>query len=153
MIDTDQHIGWTTQAYLDAPDDDSAAPAIFNTWMHFFIERAIKDELDALDFDVWRLDGDPLARTAYAKLTDPKSFVTSPVTQRPILCDNHGAAGPDDSCTKVILQAMVDAITHLPAMTDADPSGYLANQYVDAPYLIEAIVRAGELRWMFHGWS
>jgi len=52
-------------------------------------------------------------RIVYAMLTDPKSFVTSPSTQQPILCDNYGTAGPDDSCTKVILQAMVDAMTYL----------------------------------------
>jgi len=97
----------------DAPNDDSAATAIFNTWMHFFIERALKDELDAVNFDVWRLGDNQLVRIVYAMLTDPRSFVTSPSTQQPILCDNLAAPGPDDSCTKVILEAMVDAMTHL----------------------------------------
>jgi penicillin amidase len=108
---------WTfaTPAATDAPDPDSAATAIFHTWMHFFIARALADELGAAGFDVWRLDDDQLVRVVYAMLTDPRSFVTSPSTQQPILCDDYAAAGPDDSCTKVILQAMVDAMTHLEA--------------------------------------
>lgn len=121
--------GWTfaTPAAVDAPDDDSAATAVFHAWIHGFIERALQDELDVLDFDVWRLDDDRLVRIVYAMLTDPKSFVTSPSTQQPILCDNYVAAGPDDSCTKVILQAMVDAMTYLEspeAYGTADPSAW-----------------------------
>jgi len=120
---------WTfaTPAAADAPDDDSAATAIFNTWMHFFIERALKDELAAVDFDVWRLDDHQLVRIIYAMLTDPRSFVTSPATQQPILCDDYVAAGPDDSCTKVILQAMVDTMTHLESAQGfgtADPGAW-----------------------------
>ena len=110
---------WTfaTPAAIEAATEvaiaDSAATAIFNTWMHFFIGRTLADELDAVDFDVWRLDDNQLVRIVYAMLTDPRSFVTSPSTQQPILCDNIAVAGPDDSCTKVILQAMLDAMTHL----------------------------------------
>jgi len=120
---------WTfaTPTALDAPDGDSAATAIFNTWMHFFIERALEDELDVVDFDVWRLDDHQLIRIVYAMLTDPRSFVTSPTTQQPILCDNYGTAGPDDSCTTVILQAMVDAMTHLESAQGfgtADPGAW-----------------------------
>ncbi len=124
---------WTfaTPAAADAsdsaPNDDSAATAIFNTWMHFFIERALKDELDAVDFDVWRLDDQQLVRIVYAMLTDPRSFVTSPTTQQPILCDDYVTAGPDDSCTKVILQAMVDAMTQLESAQGfgiADPGAW-----------------------------
>jgi penicillin G amidase len=120
---------WTfaTPAAADAPTVDSAATAIFNTWMHFFIERALKDELDAVDFDVWRLGDHQLVRIVHAMLTDPRSFVTSPATQQPILCDNYGAAGPDDSCTKVILQAMVDTMTHLESAQGfgtADPGAW-----------------------------
>jgi acyl-homoserine lactone acylase PvdQ len=87
--------------------------------MHFFIERALEDEFDAIDFDVWRLDDDQLVRIVHAMLADPRSLVTSPATQQPILCDTYGTAGPDDSCTKVILQAMVDAMTYLES-----PQGY-----------------------------
>jgi len=120
---------WTfaAPAAVDAPDDDSAATAVFHAWIHAFIERALQDELDVLDFDVWRLDDDRLVRIVYAMLTDPKSFVTSPSTQQPILCDNYVAAGPDDSCTKVILQSMVDAMTFLEspqAYGTADPSAW-----------------------------
>jgi len=120
---------WTfaTPAAVDAADDDSAATAVFHAWIHAFIERALQDELDVLDFDVWRLDDDRLVRIVYAMLTDPKSFVTSPSTQQPILCDNYVAAGSDDSCTKVILQSMVDAMTYLEspqAYGTADPSAW-----------------------------
>jgi penicillin amidase len=104
---------FATPAAIEAPDADSAATALFNTWMHFFIERTLKDELDAAGFDVWRLDDNLLVRIVHAMFHDPGSFVTSPSTGQPILCDNYGTPGPDDSCTKAILQAMVDAMTHL----------------------------------------
>jgi penicillin G amidase len=115
---------WTfaTPAATDAPDDDSAATALFNTWMHYFVERTLADELDAIGFDVWRLDDDVLIRIVHALLHDPNSFVTSPATQQPILCDNYAVLGPDDSCTKAILQAMVDAMTRL-----ASPQGFGAD--------------------------
>jgi len=107
--------GWTfaTPAALDAPDPDSAATAVFHTWLRCFIARALSDELDVIGFEVWRLTDDQLARIVHALLTDPRSFVTSPSTQQPIVCDSYAAAGPDDSCTKVILQAMVDAMAEL----------------------------------------
>ena len=60
-----------------------------------------------------RLDDDLLVRIACATLAGPRSFVTSPSTQQLVLCDNAPAPGPDASCTKVILQAMVDAMAHL----------------------------------------
>ncbi|HMG20569.1 MAG TPA: penicillin acylase family protein, partial [Kofleriaceae bacterium] len=106
---------WTfaTPPALDAPDPDSAATAVFNTWMHFFIARTLGDELAAVGFDVWRLDDNLVVRIIYAMLTDPKSFVTSPSTQQPILCDDYARPGPDDSCTVQILAALIDAMTHL----------------------------------------
>ncbi|HEU4734896.1 MAG TPA: penicillin acylase family protein [Kofleriaceae bacterium] len=106
---------WTfaTPAAGDDSAGDSAATALLATWMHFFVERTLKDELDAVGFDVWRLDDNLLVRVIYALLHDPGSFVTSPATQQPIVCDNYDTAGPDDSCTKAILQAMVDAMIHL----------------------------------------
>ena len=107
--------GWTfaTPAAIDAPDPDSAATALFHTWMHFFIARTLSDELAAVGFDVWRLDDGQLLRIVYAMLTDPKSLVTSPATQQPILCDDYAAPGPDVSCTVQILAAAIDAMTHL----------------------------------------
>lgn len=99
---------WT----FDTPTD-SAATAIFNTWMHYFIERSLGDEFTAIDFDVWRLDDNFLLRIVYAMLTSPTTFVQSATTHEPILCDRIATAGADDSCTKVILQALVDAMAHL----------------------------------------
>ena len=101
---------------------DSAATALFHTWLHFFVERSIKDELDAIGLDVWRLDDNAVLRVIYAMLHDPNSFVTSPTTQQPILCDNYAVSGPDDSCTKGILEAMVDAMSYLAAGLGEDPS-------------------------------
>lgn len=112
---------WTfaTPAAVDAPDPDSAATALFHTWMHFFIARTLADELDAVGFDVWRLDDDLLVRIVHAMLNDPRSLVTSPDTQQPILCDGYATPGPDESCTVQILAAMIDAMTHL-----ASPAGF-----------------------------
>jgi acyl-homoserine lactone acylase PvdQ len=103
---------WTFDTPASA-SDDSAATAIFHTWLRRFTERALGDELDGIGIPLARLDDDQRARVIHAMLTDPRSFITSPATQQPILCDNYPAAGPDDSCTKVILEAMVDAMTFL----------------------------------------
>ncbi|HEY0193342.1 MAG TPA: penicillin acylase family protein [Kofleriaceae bacterium] len=104
--------GWTFATPADG-GTDSAATALFHTWLHFFVERSIRDELDAIGIDVWQLDGNAILRVIYAMLHDPISFVTSPASQQPILCDNYAVSGPDDSCTKAVLQAMVDAMTYL----------------------------------------
>ena len=92
---------------------DSAATTIFNAWMHYFLERALKDEYDAIGFDMWSIDDNFLARVVNKLLTDPDSLVQSATTHQPIVCDSYGGAGPDDSCTKVMLQAALDAMTHL----------------------------------------
>jgi hypothetical protein len=45
---------WTyaTPTALAAPDPDSAATALFNAWMHFFLVDGIGDEYAAVDFDM-----------------------------------------------------------------------------------------------------
>jgi len=115
---------------FDAPADASggaAATAIFHTWLARFTERTLTDELDRIGVPLARLDDNRRARIIDALLTDPRSFITSPASQQPILCDNYAAVGPDDSCTKVILEAMVDAMTVLesPAgFATADPRAW-----------------------------
>lgn len=111
---------WTfaTPAATDGPDPDSAATALFHTWMHFFLSRTLADELAAVGFDLWRLDDDRLVRIVHAVLNDPGSLVNSPATQQPILCDDIATPG-DTSCTVQILAAMIDAMTHL-----ASPQGF-----------------------------
>jgi penicillin amidase len=106
---------WTfaTPTALDAPDPDSAATAVFNAWMHFFLQDGLGDEYAAVDFDIWRLDENLHARTVYALLAKPETFVQSATTGQPILCDRYAVAGPDDSCTKLILMTMVEAMQHL----------------------------------------
>jgi penicillin G amidase len=110
-----------------APDPDSAATAVFHTWLRCFIARALADELAVIGSDVWRLGDEPVLRIVYALLTDPRSFVTSPSTQQPILCDDYASAGPDDSCTKLTLQAMIDAIAELEStrgFANPDPAAW-----------------------------
>jgi penicillin amidase len=109
----------TDPAATAAELHDAASTALFNTWMHYFIVRALKDELDAAAFDVWRLEDNQLVRIVYALLTNPGDFVASATTGQPILCDGYATAGPDDSCTKVILQAALDAVGYL-----GSPAGY-----------------------------
>ena len=92
---------------------DSAATAVFNAFMHFFIERSIGDEMQAAGFDVWRLDDNLLARIIHAMLASPQLLVQSASTQQPILCDQLTIPGPDDSCSKVVLQAVLAAMLHL----------------------------------------
>lgn len=114
--------GWT----FETPAD-SAATALFHTWIHFFITRTLADELAAVDFDVWRLGDGQLLRIVDALLDDPKSMVTSPATQQPILCDDYAVPGPDVSCTVQVLAALIDAVTYLAspqAFSTADPAAW-----------------------------
>ena len=109
---------WTfeTPTGLDGADPtaltDSAATAVFNAFMHFFIERALGDELAAAGFDVWRLDDNLLARIVHAAIANPGSLVQSATTLQPIVCDGFATA-TDDSCSVVLLQAILDAMVHL----------------------------------------
>ncbi len=115
--------GWTfaTPTGLLAGDaqGDAAATSLFNTWMHMFIERTLTDELAAIDFDVWRLDDNALARIVVGVLLAPTELVASADTGEPIVCDALATAGPDDSCSKAALQALLDAMAHL-----ASPAGF-----------------------------
>ncbi len=119
-------VGWThaTPTALDPNDPraaDSAATALFNAWMHFFLERALRDEFanakdpavpGATGFDIYRLDGNQLVRIVYAMLANPNSFVQSTSTGQPIVCDDF-ASVPTDSCTTMIMRAAIDAVRHL----------------------------------------
>jgi penicillin amidase len=119
--------GWTFQTPAmvtgDAGDaGDSAATALFNAWMHFFIEGLLKDELDALPdggFSVWRLEENLLARTVWGVLTDPAGYVQSAASNQPIICDVLTTPGPDQSCNTAVLRALLLAMDHL-----ASPAGY-----------------------------
>ena len=79
--------------------------------MHFFIIRTLKDEFDAMSFDVFRLDDNQLVRLVFAMLVHPAELTLGP-TGQPVLCDDFASA-TDDSCTKMILVAMLDAMAHL----------------------------------------
>jgi len=92
---------------------ESSATAVFNAFMHFFIARTLGDEFTAAGFDVWRLDDNLIARIVHAMLASPATFVQSATTMQPILCDHVATMGADDSCSKVVLQAILDAMHHL----------------------------------------
>jgi penicillin amidase len=106
---------WTfaTPTALAAPDPDSAATAVFNAWMHYFLVDGIGDEYEAVSFDMWTLDENLHVRTVYALLASPDTFVQSATTGQPILCDRYEVAGADDSCTKLILMTVLAAMQHL----------------------------------------
>ena len=105
---------WTgaTPTALDAPDADAAATCLVNMWMHFFFIRTLQDEFTAAGFDMGRVDDQQLVRIVNKMLRDPGSFVQDAATGQPILCDDLASAG-DDSCTKQVLAAMLDAMTQL----------------------------------------
>lgn len=99
---------------------DSSATTIFNTWMHFFIENVLKDELDRIQFDLWQLNDNLLARTIYGLLLEPLTFVPSADTDQPVICDDMSApSAQDDSCTGKIFESLLDAVSHL-----ASPAGF-----------------------------
>jgi penicillin G amidase len=112
--------GWTFAAPTatePAPDaqelDDSAATAIFNTFMHYFIQDTLADEYAAINLNVWSIEQNLLARIVYAMLVEPDTFVKSATSGQPIVCDTMATAGPDETCSRHILQAMVEAMTWL----------------------------------------
>lgn len=117
---------YETPTALDAANNDSTATAVFNMWMHFFLVDALWDEYDAVGFDTGRLDDNQLVRVVYGLLTSPGSYVQSATTGQPILCDRYATAGADDSCTTIIMMAMVDAMHQLagPSFNSANPADW-----------------------------
>ena len=106
---------WTfaTPAAIDAPDPDSAATAVFNAWMHFFITGAFTDELAAAGFELARVEENLLVRWAHAALVLPGEMVASETTGQPIACDRMTDPGPDGSCTALVMRALLAAMQHL----------------------------------------
>jgi acyl-homoserine lactone acylase PvdQ len=110
--------GWTfatptaTDASASAAElDASAATVLFNAWMHFFIQDTLADEYDAIHFDVWSLEQNLTARIVYAMLVEPQGMVQSATTGQPIVCDDMTTAGADESCSRHVLQAAIEAMT------------------------------------------
>jgi penicillin amidase len=97
----------------------SAATAILNAWMHFFIEAALDDELAAVGYDVWQLNDNQLFRIVYELLSPSSLLSRSADTGQPILCDDVATGGSDTSCTRLVLSAMIAAMQHL-----ASPAGF-----------------------------
>jgi penicillin amidase len=104
--------GWTFATPAEA-GPDSTATTLFNVWMHFFLEDALYDEYTAVGFDPHRLDDNQIVRIVYRLFSEPGVFVQSASTGEPIICDRYATSGADDSCTKMVLVAMVDAMHHL----------------------------------------
>jgi penicillin G amidase len=92
---------------------DSSATSLFNTWMHFFISSTLDDELTRATFPRAALDDNLLVRIVYALLVEPTTMVKSNQTQQPVLCDRIDVNGGDDSCTQMMLRAMVSALDYL----------------------------------------
>jgi hypothetical protein len=103
---------WTFETPAEA-GPDSTATTLFNVWMHFFLQDALYDEYAAINFDPARLDDNQIVRIVYRMLAEPSAFVQSATTGQPIICDQYAVTGPDDSCTKMIMVAMVDAMHHV----------------------------------------
>lgn len=105
--------GWTfaTPAVPDA-SGASAATAIFNAWMHFFIEATLIDELARIDFDAWDLGSNQLLRLVHELLKPDSLLSRSAATTQPILCDDVESALAE-SCSRFVLSALVAAMAHL----------------------------------------
>lgn len=93
--------------------DDSIATAIFNVWMHYFIEQTLGDEMAAIAMSPWDLDQNLLARVVLTMLVEPSGMVLSPSTSQPIVCDEMASAGLDASCTKKVIEAALAALVQL----------------------------------------
>ncbi len=95
-------------------DLNSAATAVFNAWMHFFIVLTIDDEIRAATGgaqNAFSLDDNFLARIIYALVSAPETFVQG-ASGQPVLCDALDTA-TDDSCTDQLVAATLAAMTHL----------------------------------------
>jgi penicillin amidase len=106
---------------------DSASTAVFNVFMHYFIEGTLKDELAAIDFNVWSIEQNLLARNVYAMLVEPQKLKLSPTSGQPILCDDMATAGADESCNQHVLAALIQAVTWLESPAgfgSADPNAW-----------------------------
>jgi acyl-homoserine lactone acylase PvdQ len=104
----------------------SAATAIFNAWMHFFIEAVLGDELGVVGFDVWALGSNQLLRIVNELFKQDTILSLSSATGQPILCDDVAAGPTDDSCTKLVLSAMLAAMKHLES-----PAGFKTAQLAE----------------------
>jgi penicillin amidase len=117
---------WTFETPAEA-GPDSTATTLFNVWMHYFLEDALYDEYTAVGFDPHRLDDNQTVRIVYRMLAEPDAFVQSATTGQPIICDRYADNGADDSCTKMIMVAMVDAMNHVQSADgfgSADPADW-----------------------------
>jgi penicillin G amidase len=121
----------TPAAALDASSAaerrDSAATALFNAWMHFFIASTLDDELALVGFERSRLDDARLVRVVYGLLEEPATMAQSQSSQQPVLCDRISVEGADDSCSKMALLAVQAALDHLASADgfgSADPQSW-----------------------------
>jgi penicillin amidase len=106
---------------------DSAATALFNAFMHYFIEGVLADELDALPtpFPVWRIDQDLSVRVVWGVLAQPGNYRASATTDQPIVCDDISVAGADQSCSQQVMRALLAAMDWLASsggFGSADPA-------------------------------
>ncbi len=92
---------------------DAAATALFNVWMHYFIQDTLGDEYAAIPFNVWGIEQNLLVRNVYGLLVEPSGMVMSTTTGQPIICDDLTSAGADESCTQHVLSATRAALAWL----------------------------------------
>jgi penicillin G amidase len=102
---------------------DSAATAIWNVFMHFFLARTLADEFTAMNLDAFALDENFLIRLAQALLVQPATLVPSATSGQPILCDDMADLGADQSCTRKVMEATLAALTELDTLlASSDPA-------------------------------
>jgi penicillin G amidase len=89
--------------------DDSAATVLLNAWMHFFVQRALDDELQAAGLDgAFSIVEETFTRTAVALLVEPDTLASglADETQQPILCDDLTTEDLVESCDRIALEAL-----------------------------------------------
>lgn len=104
---------------------DSVATTIFNHWVHFFTERALGDEMDAIEFPVWDVNENLLARTIFSLVTEPQLMDLSLTSGEPIVCDDMTVGGADQSCTQQIIASTLAALDHLTTSIGASPDAWV----------------------------
>ena len=109
MLARDVLAQWSLETPVGAVAADSASGAtlFFNTWMHYFIDAAIGDELAAAAYP-GALDDDRVARIVYRLLIAPMTLTQHPTTNDPLLCGNTG-------CRQLVVQAALSAVAELTA--------------------------------------
>lgn len=122
--------GWAERGFVAAAgrapakesadaSDDAAATALFNTWLSFFTDRVVGDELEAMGDISWPNSSAFIARGLLLILDRPEDSATYDGTDS-ILFDDMNTAGTTETREDAIIGALDDATAWLNTNAPSD---------------------------------